>query len=182
MTKLDIETTLYGARDAMETLHSIFALQKKLFGSPDAPKNLNRTSLPKGKIYNFDRLASPLVNRSPMVRDYSGASISSIRLDGYSTVACLMQGYLWIKASSMYRKLKEYDASKRALVEAEKSLQPLLEKPVSKIFSSLSMISIKDNDQLSVNDADSAWNSYSPKIRNFVADIMYEVTKIILIK
>lgn len=50
MTKLDIETCLYGARDAMESLHSIFALQKKLFGSPDAPKDKNQTAFPKGKL------------------------------------------------------------------------------------------------------------------------------------
>ena len=49
MTKLDIETCLYGARDAMETLHTIFSLQKKLFGSPDAPKNKNQAAPPKGK-------------------------------------------------------------------------------------------------------------------------------------
>jgi hypothetical protein len=110
-----------------------------------------------------------------MVRDYSGSSVKSIRLDGYSTVACLMQGYLWIKTSSMYRKLKEYDASKKALIEAEKSLDPLLEKPLSKIFSTLTMISVKDNDQIPLHDSDSVWNSYSPKIRNFVADIIYEV-------
>jgi hypothetical protein len=86
-----------------------------------------------------------------------------------------MQGYLWIKSSSMYRKLKEYEASKRALMEAEKSLEPLLEKPISKIFSALSMVSVKDSDKILSIDSDPAWNSYSPKIRNFVADIMYEV-------
>ena len=108
-----------------------------------------------------------------MVRNFSTSSVSSIRLEGYSTVACLMQGYLWIKTSSMYRKLKQYEASKKALIEAEKSLQPLLEKPVSKIFSALAEIS---GDSLtSTNEQVSVWNSYSPKIRNFVADIIYEV-------
>ncbi len=46
MTKLDIETCLYGARDAMETLYSIFALQKKLFGSPDPTKNTSQPTTP----------------------------------------------------------------------------------------------------------------------------------------
>jgi hypothetical protein len=50
MTKLDIETCLYGARGAMETLQSIFALQKKLFGSPHALKDKNKMALPKGKF------------------------------------------------------------------------------------------------------------------------------------
>jgi hypothetical protein len=49
MTKLDIETCLYGPRDSMETLYDIFALQKKLFGSPDPQKDKNKTEPPKGK-------------------------------------------------------------------------------------------------------------------------------------
>ena len=112
----------------------------------------------------------------PMVRDESHMSTSDIPITAYSTVACLMQGYLWIKTSSMYRKLKQFDNSRSALAESEKYLNPLLEKSLSKIFTSSADYSVFETDpHLNLRDVDSVWNSYSPKIRNFVADIMYEV-------